>query len=240
MGSYEKRWQGVLEHVARAAHAADRDPAGIRVIAVGKTFGPEAIRAVHAAGARAFGENYVQEALGKIEALRDLPDIEWHFIGPLQSNKTAPVAAHFDWVHTIDRLKIAQRLSAARTPERPPLDLCIQVNISGEATKSGVAPDDALALARSVATLPHVRLRGFMGIAEPTPDVARQRAQFRRLRECLERSAAQGLAVDTLSMGMTADLDAAIAEGATLVRIGTAIFGERVPRPAVAVGELAR
>src|SRR5205823_5505564 len=159
----------------------------------------EAIRAVHGAGARSFGENYVQEAVAKIEALGDLPDIEWHLIGPLQANKTRLVAERFGWVHTIDRLKIAQRLSGARAPAQPPLHVCIQVNISNESTKSGLPAPEAIALARAVATLPNLRLRGFMGIAEPTDDVARQRTQFRIARECLEACRAQGLALDTLS-----------------------------------------
>jgi pyridoxal phosphate enzyme (YggS family) len=222
-------WQGVMARVADAAVAARRDPATVRILAVSKTFPPEAVRAVHAAGARAFGENYVQEALAKMVALADLADIEWHLIGPLQSNKTHVVAERFAWVHTVDRLRIAQRLDAARPGTLPPLEVCIQVNISGEATKSGVGPLEAPALAAAVAALPHLRLRGFMGIAEATGDVARQRTQFRTLRECLERARAQGLAVDTLSMGMSADLEAAIAEGATLVRVGSAIFGPRPP-----------
>jgi len=230
MSPRENGWQGAVARVARAAVAAGRDPATVRVLAVSKTFPPEAMRVVYAAGARAFGENYVQEALGKMDALRDLVDVAWHLIGPLQSNKTRVVAERFDWVHTVDRLKIAERLAAARPPGRAPLQLCIQVNISGEASKSGLGADEAVALAHAVATLPRVRLRGFMGIAEPTPAVDRQRAQFRVLRECLERAQAAGLAVDTLSMGMSGDLEAAVAEGATLVRVGSAIFGER-PSP---------
>ncbi len=230
MSLRENGWQGVVARVARAAVAAGRDPATVGILAVSKTFPSDAIRAVHAAGARAFGENYVQEALAKMDALGDLADLAWHLIGPLQSNKTRVVAERFAWVHTVDRLKIAERLAAARPAGRAPLQLCIQVNISGEATKSGIDAKEALALARDVAALPQVRLRGFMGIAEPTPDDARQRAQFRTLRQCLERARAEGLDVDTLSMGMSADLEAAIAEGATLVRVGSAIFGER-PSP---------
>ena len=180
-----------------------------------------------AAGQRAFGENYVQEAVSKIEALRDL-GLEWHMIGPLQSNKTSVVAAHFDWVHTIDREKIARRLSQARAPERKPLCVCVQVNISGETTKSGAAPNEALELAHAVATMPRLRLRGFMGIADPDARDDEIRAQFRTLRGLLARAAGLGIDVDTLSMGMSADLEAAIAEGATIVRVGTAIFGERV------------
>ena len=186
-----------------------------------------AVRAAHAAGQRAFGENQVQEGAAKRQALADLPDVEWHLIGPLQGNKTRLAAATFDWVESVDRLKIAQRLSAQRPAALAPLDLCVQVNVSGEATKSGVAPDAAVALALEVAALPRLRLRGIMGIPEPTDDPVRQRLQFRRLRECLDRCVAAGLPMDTLSMGMSADLEAAIAEGATQVRVGTALFGAR-------------
>ena len=230
MFHYEKAWQGVLARVARAAERAGRDPAGIAVLAVSKTFPPEAIRAVHALGQRAFGENYVQEALAKMDALADLGDVQWHLIGPVQANKARPAATRFAWVHTVDRARIAERLAAARPAELPPLEVCVQVNVSGEATKGGVAAAEALGLARLVAGLPGLRLRGFMGIPEPCDDEARTRAQFRVLRDCLDASRAAGLAVDTLSMGMSADLEIAIAEGATLVRIGTAIFGERERR----------
>jgi pyridoxal phosphate enzyme (YggS family) len=223
-------WLGLMARIARAAAAAGRDPATIKVLAVTKAFGAEAVRAVYALGARSFGENYVQEAAAKMDATADLAGIEWHLIGPLQGNKAKPAAARFAWVQTIDRLAIAERLGRARPPQAPPLDVCVQVNISGEATKSGVAPAEAVALLRAVATVPRLRLRGLMGIAEPTADVARQRAQFRGLRECLERCRAAGLAVDTLSMGMSADFEAAIAEGATLVRVGSAIFGARAAR----------
>jgi pyridoxal phosphate enzyme (YggS family) len=186
---------------------------------------------VHALGQRSFGENYVQEALAKMDALGDLSDVEWHLIGPLQSNKAGDAAARFDWVHSVDREKIARRLAAARPPERPPLAVCVQVNISGEAAKSGVAPADAPALAKLVAGLPRLALRGLMGIAEETADVERQRAQFHVLADCAAACRAAGLPLDTLSMGMTADLESAVAEGATLVRLGTAVFGPRV-RPA--------
>jgi pyridoxal phosphate enzyme (YggS family) len=189
------------------------------------------VRSVYALGQRPFGENYVQEASAKQDALADL-DIEWHLIGPLQSNKTRIVAERFAWVQTVDRLKIAERLAAARPPSLAPLQLLVQVNVSGEASKSGVAPTEAVPLAGQIAQLSGVRLRGFMGIAEPTEDVARQLVQFRTLRECLERCRSQGLALDTLSMGMSDDLEAAVAEGATMVRIGTAIFGARAPRDA--------
>ena len=232
MFHYEKAWQEVKARIARAASRAGRDPNSVRLLAVSKTFPPEAIRAVHALGQRAFGENYVQECTEKIGALADLPDIEWHLIGPLQSNKAAVAAARFDWVQTIDRLKIAERLSRARPADAPPLDVCVQVNASGEVSKSGVDPADAVPLAQAVAALPRLRLRGIMGIAEPTEDTARRRAQFRVLRDCLECCRAAGLDADTLSMGMSADLEDAIAEGATLVRVGTSIFGAREARHA--------
>jgi hypothetical protein len=229
MVHYEKALQGVRERIARAAERAGRDPADIGLIAVSKTFPADAIRAVHALGQRAFGENYVQEALAKMDALTDLADVEWHLIGPVQGNKARAAAARFAWVQTIDRMRIAERLAAARPPASAPLDVCVQVNVSGEASKAGVAPDEALALARAVAGLAGLRLRGFMGIPEPSPDPARQRAQFRLLRECRDAARAAGLDVNTLSMGMSDDLEAAIEEGATMVRIGTAIFGARAP-----------
>jgi pyridoxal phosphate enzyme (YggS family) len=194
---------------------------------VAKTFPAEAVRAVYALGQRAFGENYVQEGAAKRESLRDLGDAQWHLIGPLQSDKTAEAAATFDWVESVDRLKIAQRLSAQRPPARGPLAVCVQVNVSGEATKSGVAPAEALGLARAIAAFPNLRLRGVMGIPEPDTEPARQHAQFRALRGCFDAFRTAGLPVDTLSMGMSADLEAAIAEGATQVRVGTAIFGAR-------------
>ena len=189
------------------------------------------MREAHAAGQCDFGENYVQEALAKIAELADLrAQIRWHLIGPLQSNKAREVAANFDWVHAVDRMKLAQRLSDLRPPELAPLQVCLQVNISGEDSKSGVAPEAALALARAVAALPRLKLRGLMAIPEPADDLAAQRAPHRALWELLEALNAQGLALDTLSMGMSADLEAAVAEGATCVRIGTAIFGARAPR----------
>jgi pyridoxal phosphate enzyme (YggS family) len=182
------------------------------------------------AGETRFGENYVQEALDKIAELADLrPRIEWHLIGPLQSNKTRVVAESFDWVHSVDRLKIAQRLSEQRPASLPPLNVCLQVNVDGEASKSGIAPDEVPALAAEVARLPRLRLRGLMSIPEPSDDPRRQHAQHRQVRDLLVRLQGQGLSLDTLSMGMSADLEAAIAEGATLVRIGTAIFGGRPP-----------
>lgn len=227
MVQYEKPWQDVLARIARAVAEAGRPAGSVRLVAVSKTFPPAAIRAVHALGQRAFGENYVQEALAKMDALADLPDVEWHLIGPLQSNKTGVAAERFHWIHTIDRPRIAERLSRARPPGAPPLNVLVQVNVSGEATKSGVAPDEAVALAQEVATLPRLALRGLMGIAEPTPVMATRRAQYRILRALQDACRASGLGVDTLSMGMSDDIEAAIAEGATIVRVGTAIFGAR-------------
>ena len=227
MSPYEKAWQAVQRRIGDAARAAGRDPATIRLLAVSKGIPADAVRAVHALGQRAFGENYVQEAAAKMSELADLPGVEWHLIGPLQGNKARNASAHFSWVESVDRLAIAQRLSATRDAQQGPLAVCVQVNISAETTKSGIVPADALALARDVASLPGLALRGFMGIAAPTADVARQRAQFRLLREILAAARAEGLMLDTLSMGMSADLEAAIAEGATLVRIGSALFGPR-------------
>lgn len=218
--------QAVRGRIAAAAHSAGRDPTGIRLLAVSKTFPPEDLRAAQAAGQDCFGESYLNEALPKIAALTE-PAPEWHFIGPLQSNKTRRIAELFTWVHSLDRLKLAQRLSAQRPKDLPPLNLCIQINISGEASKSGLNPEELPALAPAVAALPRLRLRGLMAIPAPTEDVCAQRASFRRLREALEGLNAQGLALDTLSMGMSNDLEAAIAEGATIVRIGSAVFGAR-------------
>ncbi|TKC91065.1 YggS family pyridoxal phosphate-dependent enzyme [Trinickia terrae] len=218
----------VHRRIERAAQSAGRDAASIALLAVSKTFPADAVREAHAAGQRAFGENYVQESIAKIEALADLrAGLEWHFIGPLQSNKTKPVAEHFDWVHSVDRLKIAQRLSEQRPDSLPPLNVCLQVNVSGEETKSGVAPADAPSVAREIAALPKLRLRGLMSIPEPAGDLEAQRAPHRALRELFERLRADGMALDTLSMGMSADLEAAVLEGATIVRVGTAIFGAR-------------
>jgi pyridoxal phosphate enzyme (YggS family) len=227
MSLYEKAWQAMQQRIARAAGAAGRDPATIRLLAVSKSMPAEAIRAVHALGQRAFGENYVQEATAKMTALADLRDIEWHLIGPLQRNKARAAAMRFAWVHTIDGVPIAERLSATREARQGLLDVCVQVNISAETSKSGIAPGDALALARAVASLPRLALRGFMGIAAPTAEVELQRAQFRMLREILAAARAEGLMLDTLSMGMSDDLEAAIAEGATLIRVGSALFGQR-------------
>jgi PLP dependent protein len=227
MSRYEKAWQAARARVAAAARAAGRAPESVELVAVSKTFPAEAVREVAGLGQRAFGENYVQEAATKREALAGLPGIEWRLIGPLQGNKAGLAAATFDAVESVDRVKIAERLAASRPAERQPLDVLVQVNISGEATKSGVTPDAAVALATAVAAMARLRLRGFMGIAAPDLDAASQRAQFRRLREVFEAARGAGLDVDTLSMGMTADLEAAIAEGATEVRVGTAIFGAR-------------
>jgi pyridoxal phosphate enzyme (YggS family) len=230
MGSIENNLQEVKRRISGAALAAGRPPAAVHLLAVSKTFGADAVRQAHAAGQLAFGENYVQEALEKIKELADLrPSIEWHLIGPLQSNKTRAVAEAFDWVHSVDRLKVAQRLAEQRPAWLPPLQLCLQVNVSGEASKSGVLPAEAAALALAVAALPRERvvLRGLMAIPEPAGDFSAQRVPHRALRELLAAVNARGLALDTLSMGMSADLEAAIAEGATIVRVGTAIFGGR-------------
>lgn len=228
MASIELKLQQLRQRIADACTAAKRPVQSVTLLAVGKTFPAGAVRVAYDAGCRAFGENYVQEALGKIEALGDLREgIEWHLIGPLQSNKTREAAAAFDWVHTIDRLKVAERLSAQRPAHLPPLNVCVQVNVSGEASKSGVAPAELLALSRAVASLPQLRLRGLMSIPEPVEGFGAQRAPHRRLRELFNALRADGLALDTLSMGMSADLEAAIAEGATMVRIGSALFGAR-------------
>ena len=230
MGSIGSNLQEVKRRIAEACASAGRDANTVTLLAVSKTFPAEAVREAQAAGQRAFGENYVQESLDKIAALADLrTQLEWHLIGPLQSNKTRPVAEAFDWVHSVDRLKIAQRLAEQRPAGLPPLQLCLQVNVSGEDSKSGVAPAELPALAAAVAALPasRVRLRGLMSIPEPTSDPAAQRAPHRRLRELLAALNAQGLALDTLSMGMSADVEAAVAEGSTVVRVGSAIFGAR-------------
>jgi pyridoxal phosphate enzyme (YggS family) len=228
MASIDKRLQQVKGRISTASEGAGRDVRSVTLLAVSKTQGPEAVREAAASGQHAFAENYVQEALDKMAALADLrPQLQWHLIGPLQSNKTRPVAEAFDWVHSVDRLKIAQRLSEQRPVALPPLNVCLQVNISDEASKSGLAPAGVPPVARAVAALPRLRLRGLMEIPEPAGDFAHQRAPYRALRELFEQLNAQGLGLDTLSMGMSADLEAAIAEGATIVRVGTAVFGER-------------
>jgi pyridoxal phosphate enzyme (YggS family) len=218
--------QATREAIALAARAAHRDVTEVRLLAVSKNFPVEAVREAFQAGQTAFGENYVQEALEKIEALRDLP-LEWHFIGPIQSNKTRTIAESFAWVHSVDRLKIAERLSAQRPTHLPALNICLQVNVSGEESKSGVAPEEAAQLARELVLLPHLKLRGLMTIPSPAADVTAQRVPFAQMRFLLEHLNSQGKALDTLSMGMSHDYPAAIQEGATIVRIGTAIFGTR-------------
>lgn len=230
MSTIVQNMQAVHASIRSAVNAAGRNPAEVRLLAVSKTFPAEAVLEAVEAGQLAFGENYLQEALDKMAAVADaLPErqLEWHFIGPIQSNKTRPIAASFDWVHTVERLKIAQRLSEQRPETREPLNICLQVNISGEVSKSGVTPEELLELARAVARLPRLRLRGLMAIPEPETEVDKQRLAFRRLRVLGEALVADGIAIDTLSMGMSADLAAAIAEGATMVRVGSAIFGVR-------------
>ena len=226
----QARLEKVRERIAMACAKAGRAPDSVTLVAVGKTFPAQAIGEAVAAGQRHFGENYVQESVAKIEALAAMPgaaELIWHFIGPIQSNKTRPIAANFQWVHTLDREKVARRLSEQRDIHLAPLNVCIEINISGEASKSGVTPAEAPALAEQIAALPRLSLRGLMAIPEPTPDEALARRRFAALRELRDQLNARGHALDTLSMGMTADMDAAIAEGATMVRIGTAIFGER-------------
>lgn len=226
MSSIESNLQVVRARIAAAARAAGREPREVALLAVSKTFSAGEVRAAHAAGQRDFGENYVQEATQKIAALSDLP-LFWHFIGPIQSNKTRAIAEHFDWVHSVDRAKIAQRLAESRPAGREPLDICLQVNLSAEKSKSGVTPDALRPLAEAVRTLPRLRLRGLMAIPEPEGDLSLQRCRFAGLRLLLGQLNAVGFGLDTLSMGMSQDLEAAVLEGATIVRVGTAIFGER-------------
>ncbi len=225
MSTIAQNLQRVETRIASACQAAGRDPASVRLLAVSKTLGAQEVRLAHAAGQRAFGENYIQEGVDKIQALQDL-DLEWHCIGPIQSNKTRLVATHFDWVHSIDRLKTAERLSAQRPPSLPPLQVCIQVNLDGGENKSGVTPDQALVLAQAVAKLPHLQLRGIMTIPEPGDDES-TRTVHAQAQALWLRLKSAGLELDTLSMGMSADLDVAVKEGSTMVRIGTAIFGQR-------------
>ena len=231
MSTIATNLQAVKRRIAAAALAAGRAAEGVTLLVVSKTFAAEQVRDCATAGQRAFGENYLQEALDKIEALRKLdlgaPGLEWHFIGPIQSNKTRLIAENFLWVHGIERERIAQRLNDARPPALPPLNVCIQVNVSGEASKSGVAPDETVALARTIAALPRLKLRGLMAIPEPTSDPALRRRRFALLRDIQAKLVALGHPLDTLSMGMSDDLEDAIAEGATMVRIGTAVFGAR-------------
>jgi pyridoxal phosphate enzyme (YggS family) len=229
MTTIDHNLQSVRGRIASACASAGRDVNEITLLAVSKTFGPEAVREAFAAGQTAFGENYIQEAVEKMALLADLP-LQWHCIGPIQSNKTRLVATHFAWAHSVDRLKTAERLSQQRPEGLPPLQVCLQVNIDGGPTKAGVAPGDALALAREVARLPGLTLRGLMTLPEPAPDFVAQKALHMRARGLFDEIRAAGVAIDTLSMGMTADLEAAIAAGSTMLRVGTAIFGGR-PQP---------
>jgi pyridoxal phosphate enzyme (YggS family) len=226
MSTIASNLQVVRSRIAAAALAAGRAPGEITLLAVSKTFTAGEVRAAFAAGQSEFGENYLQEALEKMGALSDLP-LVWHFIGPLQSNKTRAIAEHFDWVHSVARANIAQRLAAARPAGRVPLDVCLQVNLHAEPSKSGVAPEALRSLAEAVRALPRLRLRGLMAIPEPGSDLLLQRRRFSSLRLLLEQLNDAGFGLDTLSMGMSQDLEAAVMEGATIVRIGTAIFGER-------------
>ena len=232
MTTIAAKLQHVRARIATACQQAGRDVQDVTLLAVSKTFGPDAVRAAAAAGQRDFGENYLQEGVDKIAALADLRgQLRWHCIGPIQSNKTRLVAEQFDWAHGIDRLKIAERLSAQRPPGLPPLNLCLQVNIDGGPTKSGVAPAEALALAQAVAALPRLRLRGLMTIPDPAPDFEAARAVHASARALFDQLNAAGLGLDTLSMGMSDDLEAAVAAGSTMVRVGSAIFGTRAVKP---------
>ena len=228
MTTLEQRLADVRQRIQQACQAAGRDPARVGLLAVSKLQPAQAVRQAQQAGQQAFGENYVQEALDKMAALADLRGaIEWHLIGPLQSNKTRVVAEAFDWVHSVDRLKIAQRLSEQRPAQLPPLNVCLQVNISGEASKSGLLPQEVAQVAAAVAALPRLRLRGLMSIPGPAQGLHAQQAPHRALRLMQQDLNQRGLALDTLSMGMSDDLEAAVAEGSTMVRVGTAIFGAR-------------
>ena len=233
MTTIARNLQQVRARIATACREAGRAVEEVTLLAVSKTFGAPAVRQAFEAGQRAFGENYIQEGVEKIAALADLrAELTWHCIGPIQSNKTRLVAEHFDWAHTVDRLKIAERLSAQRPPGLPPLNICIQVNIDGGLSKSGVAPGEALPLARAIAALPGLRLRGLMTIPEPAPDFEAARAVHARARALFDQLNAAGLGLDTLSMGMSADLEPAIAAGSTMVRVGSAIFGFRAAKSA--------
>ena len=232
MTSIAANLQAVRERIAQAERAAGRAENSVALLAVSKTWPASAVAEAIGCGQYRFGENYVQEGVDKILALRGelCPSLEWHFIGPLQSNKSRLVAEHFDWVHSIDRLKLAERLSAQRPPHLAPLQLCIQVNVSGEESKSGVAPDQVVDLARAVTGLARVRLRGLMCIPEPDAGETLLRQRFRSLRSLAQQLNEQGVVLDTLSMGMSQDLELAVAEGSTLVRVGTSIFGGRTPK----------
>ena len=232
MTMIESNLQAVRARVSAACIAAGRDVHSVTLLAVSKTVDADTVQRALAAGQRVFAENYVQEAVDKILALRQL-HLQWHCIGPVQSNKTRLVAEHFDWLQSLDRLKIAQRLDAQRPPHMPPLQVCIQVNTDGGPTKAGVAPEALLALAQAIAALPRLKLRGIMTIPEPAADFAAACALHTRAKRLFDLLNAQGLGLDTLSMGMSADLEAAIHAGSTMVRVGSAIFGERSPKPAV-------
>ena len=225
----ETNLQSIWLRMAQACEAAGRDPASVRLLAVSKTFAAQAVAQAHAAGQCDFGENYIQEGVEKIQALAHLP-LVWHCIGPIQSNKTRLVAEHFDWVHSVDRLKIAQRLSEQRPAARGPLQVCMQVNVDGGPTKAGVPPEQAAELASQIASLPGLRLRGIMSIPEPAPDFASALAVHQRSLAVYEALQAEGFGLDTLSLGMSADLEAAIQAGSTMVRVGSAIFGARTPQ----------
>lgn len=228
MSGTAENLKAVRAQMATAGRKSRRNPDSVHLLAVSKTWPAAAVREAYAAGQRDFGENYVQEGIEKIAELTDLPGLVWHFIGPLQSNKTRLVAEHFQWVHSVDRLKIAQRLSEQRDVHLPPLNVCLQVNVSGEASKSGVTPAELPALARAVAVLPHLKLRGLMGIPEPSEDADLLISRFRLLADLRDQLQGEsGLTLDTLSMGMSADMELAIAAGSTMVRVGTAIFGVR-------------
>jgi pyridoxal phosphate enzyme (YggS family) len=224
--SVAERLRNVRSHLQAVAMQYAREPGSIRLVAVSKTHPAEMIRAAANQGQHDYGESYLQEAIDKQATLADLP-LTWHYIGQIQSNKTRPIAEHFDWVHTVDRLKIAERLSAQRPTDRAPLNICIQVKLAEEAGKAGIEPSDVPALAQDIALLPNLKLRGLMCIPPPRDDFATQRGYFSQLADLLQTLNRSGLSLDTLSMGMSGDLDAAIASGATMVRVGTAIFGER-------------
>lgn len=220
------RLEQVLQRMRQAEACYGRPANSVRLLAVSKTWPVASLLAAAAAGQRAFGENYLQEALAKIDAIHN-SEFEWHYIGAIQSNKCRDLASHFDWVHSVDRVKIARRLSEQRPPGLPPLNICLQINISNELSKSGLAVEDALAVAQEIAALPNLKLRGLMAIPAAVTEIDKQRAQFRQVRELQEQLIASGLPLDTLSMGMSGDMEAAIAEGATIVRVGSAIFGQR-------------
>lgn len=226
MENIKTRLEQVLQRIRRAETKYGRSANSVKLLAVSKTWPAESLLAVAEAGQRAFGENYLQEALAKIDVIHN-GEFEWHYIGAIQSNKTRDLASHFHWVHSVDRVKIAHRLSEQRPAELPPLNICLQINISNEASKSGIAVNEALAVAQEIATLPHIKLRGLMAIPEAITEFEEQRAVFHQVRELQGQLIASGLQLDTLSMGMSSDLEAAIAEGATIVRVGSAIFGQR-------------